>query len=139
MVEGREQQLSIEEAIQRIKQIGIIAIVRGNFPLDEIIEIGDALLAAPVQVMEITMNSTNALSAISDLRKRYGENMLIGAGTVRTAAQLDEAVEAGAQFTVAPTLIERLSSVLRRLAYCICQASSHQQKRKTPMKQGVVC
>lgn len=52
--------------------------------------------------MEITMNSTNALSAISDLRKRYGENMLIGAGTVRTAAQLDEAVEAGAQFTVAP-------------------------------------
>lgn len=94
--------VTVEQATQQVKENGIVAIVRGNFPLNEMVEIGDALLAAPVLVMEITLNSAGALEAIHTLRQRYGENMLVGAGTVRTAAQVDEAVDAGAQFIVAP-------------------------------------
>lgn len=96
------QNLSIEDVSQKVKEIGIVPIVRGNFPLEEILEIGDALLAAPAPIMEVTLNSANALEAIGELRNRFGNNMLVGAGTVRTAEQVDQAIEAGAQFIVSP-------------------------------------
>src|SRR5690606_487123 len=44
------------------------------------------------------------LDAIGLLRDRFGDKMLVGAGTVRTVEQFDEAIAAGAQFTVAPNL-----------------------------------
>jgi len=88
----------------RVQDDGIVAIVRGDFPAQKILEIGDALLAAPVLVMEVTLNTPGALELIRMLRDRFGENMYIGAGTVRTANQFDAAVAAGAQFTVAPGL-----------------------------------
>lgn len=95
---------NIQATAQRIRQEGIVAIVRGNFRIDEILEIGDALLAAPLTVMEVTLNTPSALDSIGQLRRRYGENMLIGAGTVRTSAQARQALDAGAQFLVAPNL-----------------------------------
>ena len=100
------QTISAAEAATHVKKHGLIAIVRGDYTAQEIVEIGDALLAAPVLIAEVTLNSAGALNAIADLRDRYGENMLVGAGTVRTAAQFDEAVAAGAQFTVAPNFDE---------------------------------
>ncbi len=87
---------------RRVQNDGIIAIVRGDFPAQKILEIGDALLAAPVLFMEVTLNTPGALELIQMLRARFGENMYVGAGTVRTVDQLDAAVAAGAQFTVAP-------------------------------------
>ncbi len=91
-----------DEMTRRIKDEGIVAIVRGDFPSHKILEIGDALLAAPLPVMEVTLNTPGALELIGMLRARFGENMIIGAGTVRTAGQFDAAAAAGAQFTVAP-------------------------------------
>ncbi|MCB9148427.1 MAG: bifunctional 4-hydroxy-2-oxoglutarate aldolase/2-dehydro-3-deoxy-phosphogluconate aldolase [Caldilineaceae bacterium] len=111
------QRLSIEDVSKRVKEIGIVPIVRGNFPLEEILEIGDALLAAPAPVMEVTLNSANALEAIGALRSRFGDNMLVGAGTVRTAEQVDQAVAAGAQFIVAPNFDPE--AVARSLAHGI--------------------
>ncbi len=94
----------IDELTRRVQDDGIIAIVRGDFPEHRVIEIADALLAAPVLVMEVTMNTPGALELIQMLRARFGQNMNIGAGTVRTVEQFDAAVNAGAQFTVAPGL-----------------------------------
>ena len=95
---------NIERCSQFILREGLIAIVRGNFPAQKLIEIGDALLSASVMVMEVTLNTTGALDGITLLRERFGDKMLVGAGTVRTAAQFDDALTAGAQFTVAPNL-----------------------------------
>ena len=92
----------LDEMRGRIKDEGIVAIVRGDFPAHKVLEIGDALLAAPLLVMEVTLNTPGALELIRMLRARFGENMIIGAGTVRTAEQFDAAAESGAQFTVAP-------------------------------------
>lgn len=97
-------QTNIQKATQFVLDEGLIAIVRGNFPAQKVIEIGDALLASPVLIMEVTLNTTGALDAIGLLRDRFGDHMLVGAGTVRTVAQFDEAVAAGAQFTVSPNL-----------------------------------
>ena len=47
-----------DEMTRRIKDEGIVAIVRGDFPAHKILEIGDALLAAPLPVMEVTISSS---------------------------------------------------------------------------------
>jgi Entner-Doudoroff aldolase len=93
---------NIEATIAKIKLGRIVPIIRGDFSLDKLLEIGDALLASPAPAMEVTLNTTNALEAIARLRERAEDNMLVGAGTVRTLAQADEALAAGAQFLVAP-------------------------------------
>ena len=87
----------IDKMARRVQADGIMAIVRGDFPMHKVLEIGDALLAAPVLVMEVTLNTPGALELIQMLRARFGENMNIGAGTVRTIEQFDAAAAAVAQ------------------------------------------
>lgn len=98
------QKVSIAKSTEFVLETGLVAIVRGNFPTPKLLQIGDALLASPVLVMEVTLNTTGALEGISLLRERFGEKMLVGAGTVRTAQQFRDAIAAGAQFTVSPNL-----------------------------------
>ena len=93
---------TIETTCQQIKQSGIIAILRGDYSTDDLLRIGDALLAGTVVAMEVTLNSPSALAALPELRKHFGDTMLIGAGSVRDASQVRHAVEAGAQFIVSP-------------------------------------
>lgn len=93
-----------EQMRQCIRQEGLVAIIRGGFTPAEILTVGDAMLAAPVHLLEVTLNTPDALGAIASLRTRFGSHMVIGAGTVRDAAQTRVALEAGAQFLVAPNL-----------------------------------
>lgn len=99
---------------QRIRETGIIAIVRGDYSLERMLEIGGALAAGGVRAMEVTLNSPAALEAIPALRDRLGPEMLVGAGTVRTVADVEAAVNAGATFLVSPNL--DLESVARAQA-----------------------
>ena len=94
----------ILEMMDRIRAEGLIAIVRGGFSLEEVLTVGDAMLAAPLPLLEVTLNTTGALNAIEALRIRFGDHMVIGAGTVRDSGQAREAISAGAQFLVAPNL-----------------------------------
>lgn len=87
-----------------IKQCGIIAIIRGDYSADDTLRIGDALLAGGVTVMEVTLNSPSALTALPKLRGHFEETMLVGAGTVRDVEQARAAFDAGAQFLVSPNL-----------------------------------
>lgn len=93
---------SIETTSETIKQAGIIAILRGDFSVADMLRIGDALLAGTVNILEVTMNSPFALQALPQLRQHFGDTMLIGAGTVRDASLAHQAIDAGAQFMVAP-------------------------------------
>lgn len=56
--------------------------------------------------IEVTMNSAGAAETISSLRKMFGGRLNIGAGTVCTMQDLDEALSAGAQFIVTPVVAE---------------------------------
>ena len=89
---------------QRIKQSGIIAILRGDFSVEDTLRIGDALLVGTVTVLEVTLNSPSALMALPKLRSHFGDEMLVGAGTVRDVDHARGAIEAGAQFLVSPNL-----------------------------------
>lgn len=92
----------MEQTITHIGNCGLIAIVRGRFALEQIEAIGETLASAGVTVLEITLNTSNALAAIEQLRRRFEGDLIIGAGTVRTVDQFRDAIVAGAKFTVAP-------------------------------------
>ena len=88
----------------RIRQTGLIAIIRGRFTRAQVVGIAEVLLTNAIPVVEVTLNTTGALESIAYLREHFGDQMVVGAGTVRTAEQLRTALDAGATFTVAPNL-----------------------------------
>lgn len=58
--------------------------------------------------LEVTMNSEGAAKTISYLSEFYTDRLNIGAGTVLTLEDLDEALEAGASFIVTPVVNEEV-------------------------------
>lgn len=93
---------NMERCAAQIRTGGIIAIVRGNFSPDVVLRIAESLLAGGVEIIEVTLNTSDALRALERLRQEHGARMLVGAGTVRTAQDVTRAHAAGAQFTIAP-------------------------------------
>lgn len=71
--------------------------------------LGRLLCRAGLPLIEITMRTAAAAAAIARLRDRYPA-MAVGAGTVLSGAQAQEAVAAGAQFLVAPGFSEDVVS-----------------------------
>ncbi len=88
----------------RIQETGIIAIIRGTFDASQIIDMTQTLAEGGVKAIEITLNTPGALACITKLRNLPGSDAVIGAGTVRTAMQTRQAIDAGAQFMVSPNL-----------------------------------
>ncbi|MEI2453576.1 MULTISPECIES: 2-dehydro-3-deoxy-6-phosphogalactonate aldolase [Lysobacter] len=78
-----------------------VAILRGITP-DEAIGVGDALVDAGWRVIEVPLNSPGAFDSIARLQRRYGDDILLGAGTVRRAAEVDELARVGARLMVCP-------------------------------------
>ena len=64
--------------------------------------LGDALVAGGLPVAEVTFRTAAAADSIKVLAKR--DDILVGAGTVRSVAQVEQAVDAGAKFLVSPGL-----------------------------------
>lgn len=65
-------------------------------------DLGAALVAGRLPVAEVTFRTTNAAAVLRRLARRG--DVIVGAGTVLTADQVDVAHDAGAQFVVSPGL-----------------------------------
>ncbi|MEZ4734277.1 MAG: hypothetical protein R3E79_44865 [Caldilineaceae bacterium] len=87
-----------------LQRIPLIARLRSDLSVQASIEIGDALLAAPILVVEVDVDVADGYATIAEFRQRYGEHLLIGAAAVRTLAQVQAAQEAGAHFFALPAL-----------------------------------
>lgn len=70
---------------------------------DDAVPVAEALLAGGLDIIEITFRTPDALKAIEAVRSHFPE-MLVGAGTIMRAEQVDAALGAGAQFGVAAGL-----------------------------------
>lgn len=96
-----------------IKQTGIVAILRG-ISKEQVLPTVEALKKAGVSAVEITLNTSNALELIRQVSKSFGNDILVGAGTVTTVAQVDEAVDAGAEFMLAPNFDKAVVTAAKR-------------------------
>ena len=79
----------------------LIAILRGITP-PETLEVCDALVLAGITMIEVPLNSPEALRSIEDAAKMFDGRALIGAGTVLSRADVDAVADAGGQFVVSP-------------------------------------
>jgi 2-dehydro-3-deoxyphosphogluconate aldolase/(4S)-4-hydroxy-2-oxoglutarate aldolase len=89
--------VTLDDALNR--RILPVVVLTSHIAADRL---GDALVAGGLPVAEVTFRTPAALSALRALAGR--SDMLVGAGTVLTAAQVDAAVQAGARFVVSPGL-----------------------------------
>jgi 2-dehydro-3-deoxyphosphogluconate aldolase/(4S)-4-hydroxy-2-oxoglutarate aldolase len=85
--------------LNRIAELKLIPMVVMD-KADQAAPFGEALAAGGLPVAEITFRTAAAETAIRTLAQRG--DLLVGAGTVLTAEQADRAIDAGAQFLVAP-------------------------------------
>jgi Entner-Doudoroff aldolase len=91
-----------------IRRGGIVAIVRGEYGVAEILAIGETLADASIETMEVALNTPDALAAIGELAGNLGDRMLVGAGTVRTPAEVAAVADAGGRFLVSPSFDARV-------------------------------
>ena len=89
--------------LSQILQHKIVAILRGMNPKD-LVNIASALHEGGIKIIEVTLNSDEALSLIEKLSAAFQNRMLVGAGTVLTVKDARNAVAAGASFLISPTL-----------------------------------
>lgn len=79
-----------------------MAILRASSS-DRFVDVGRTLVEAGISCLEVTLTSPGALDAIKALRQQLPEKIDVGAGTVTTAAEARQAVDAGAGFVVSPS------------------------------------
>ena len=89
------------DTLARILEEKIVAIIRGAQP-DDVLPIAKALAAGGVKVLEITINSPDAIGTIRRLSEQSGNDLLIGAGTVLDADTAKKVIAAGAKFIISP-------------------------------------
>jgi 2-dehydro-3-deoxyphosphogluconate aldolase/(4S)-4-hydroxy-2-oxoglutarate aldolase len=89
--------------LQQIEEAGIIPIVRAASGA-EAVSAAETIREAGIQVLEITMTVPGAVNVIAELSKRYGDQVLVGAGTVLDPESALVCIDAGAQFVVSPSL-----------------------------------
>lgn len=84
-----------------LERCPVVAILRGVRPA-EAESIGFALERAGICIVEVPLNSPNPFDSISILSQTFGSRMLVGAGTLTHASQVEEVAAAGGRLIVTP-------------------------------------
>ncbi|HEU5350190.1 MAG TPA: bifunctional 4-hydroxy-2-oxoglutarate aldolase/2-dehydro-3-deoxy-phosphogluconate aldolase [Terracidiphilus sp.] len=91
------------ETIQeRLERVGLIPVLRAK-SVKQAHAVVKAMMAGGVTVVEVTMTVPGAVELLRDLKAGYPE-LLLGSGTVTTAAEAEATIAAGAEFVVSPSL-----------------------------------
>jgi 2-dehydro-3-deoxyphosphogluconate aldolase / (4S)-4-hydroxy-2-oxoglutarate aldolase len=92
-----------DDVLKRIEEIGVIPVVRAA-SAEEAVAVAEAISEGGIPVLEITMTVPGAVTVIAELSKRYGDQVLVGAGTVLDPDAATDCIKAGARFVVSPAL-----------------------------------
>ena len=97
----------------------LIAILRGLKP-EQAIPVADVLIDAGFRIIEVPLNSPEPLESIRAVAKKYGNATLVGAGTVLSADDVEQVVNAGGRLIVAPNLNLEVGSRAKELGVVWC-------------------
>lgn len=90
-----------QEVIEQVKSLGLLAVIRGPSP-ELTVKMVSALVAGGVKGIEITYSTPNAEQVVAELAQKFGDDILLGMGTLTDPAQVNTARAAGACFLVSP-------------------------------------
>lgn len=99
--------------VDRLRQIAVVPIVRAS-KADVAIKAVEAVLEGGIECAEITMTVDGAVKALEALADRYGDRVILGAGTVLDPETARICMLAGAQFFVTPSLNVRTIEMAKR-------------------------
>ena len=100
-----------DQTLTNIHEAGILAVIRGPSP-ELTIKIVAALVEGGVQGIEITFTTPDALEVVSSLHREFGEDIILGMGTLTRPEQAAAAKSAGAVFLVSPHTEEKLAAAM---------------------------
>ena len=92
-----------QSIVDSIRDTGLIAILRG-VDSSGICDIVEKMRQKGIRLVEVTMDTPDALLLIRKLSSTFAGNMIIGAGTVLDPRSAHQAISAGAEFILAPSL-----------------------------------
>ena len=79
----------------------LVAIIRGVSP-GEAEAIGDAIYEGGIRIIEVPLNSPEPLKSIEALARRFGDRVLVGAGTVLDSPDVARVRDVGGRIIVSP-------------------------------------
>lgn len=109
-----------EAVIEKVIDRKIIAIIRG-LKGDKCLKVADALYKGGITMIEITFNQSApdnrhlTTDSIAAIRKHFGNDVLVGAGTVMTPEQVCMAGDAGALYIISPDVNPEVIKKTREL------------------------
>jgi 2-dehydro-3-deoxyphosphogluconate aldolase/(4S)-4-hydroxy-2-oxoglutarate aldolase len=90
------------ETKEWIERIGIMPVLRARSAAEGHALV-EALVAGGITVIEVTMTVPGAVELLRELKRGYGDGLLLGSGTVTDAEQAATTIDAGAEFVVSPS------------------------------------
>lgn len=104
--------------LKQIGAVGVVPVLRAR-KAEEAIEIAGLIKEGGIPILEITMTVPGAVGVIEKLAQQYGDEVLVGAGTVLDAETARACLLAGAQFVVSPALDVKTIELCRRYGVAI--------------------
>jgi 2-dehydro-3-deoxyphosphogluconate aldolase/(4S)-4-hydroxy-2-oxoglutarate aldolase len=92
-----------ETTAEIIERVGLVPVLRAK-SIAQAHAVVEAMIAGGVTVVEVTMTVPNAVHLLKELKKEHGAKILLGSGTVTTAKEAEDTINAGAEFVVSPSL-----------------------------------
>jgi 2-dehydro-3-deoxyphosphogluconate aldolase/(4S)-4-hydroxy-2-oxoglutarate aldolase len=107
------------EVIQKIIEIGVVPVVRAS-SADEAMRAIDAIKEGGVPILEITMTVPGAIKVMEQVADKFGDEVVLGAGTVLDPETARACILAGATFVVSPALNLKTIELCQRYSVPIC-------------------
>jgi 2-dehydro-3-deoxyphosphogluconate aldolase/(4S)-4-hydroxy-2-oxoglutarate aldolase len=104
--------------VQRLKELGIVPIVRTT-DADSAIRAVEAIAEGGIPCAEITMTVDGAIRALEKVADKFGDKVILGAGTVLDPETARACMLAGAEFFVTPSLNTRTIDLAKRYSKAI--------------------
>jgi 2-dehydro-3-deoxyphosphogluconate aldolase / (4S)-4-hydroxy-2-oxoglutarate aldolase len=99
--------------VKSLTDVGLVPIVRASSQ-EEALKVVEAIRAAGVSTVEITMTVPGAIPLLESLSSQLGDKVLLGAGTVLDPETARLAILAGAEFLISPALNVKVIEMTRR-------------------------
>ena len=108
----------MKETLAKILEEGVVPVIRVASAA-EAFEVAKAIHEGGISVIEVTMSVAGALDVMKEVTQKFGQKVLLGAGTILDPETARAALLSGAQFIVTPTLSPDVIKMCKRYSAVI--------------------
>jgi 2-dehydro-3-deoxyphosphogluconate aldolase / (4S)-4-hydroxy-2-oxoglutarate aldolase len=105
--------------IGRLREAGVVATIRAPSAESAVRAVG-ALVKGGITAIEVTYSTPDVPHVLRALEAEFGEQILLGAGTITRSGQAGEAVAGGARFLVSPGCVEPIIAEMKQTGVLYC-------------------